>query len=73
MKKKDLTDLKTKEGTELTKTLKEKKGELAKVEIDIKAGKEKNVKKGNNLKRDIARLLTIMREKKILESETTKE
>jgi ribosomal protein L29 len=73
MKKKDLTDLKTKEGTELTKALKEKKGELAKVEIDIKAGKEKNVKKGNNLKRDIARLLTIMREKKILESETTKE
>lgn len=73
MKKKDLTELKGKEIKDLLKTLKEKKGELAKVEIDIKAGKEKNLKKGNNLRRDIARILTIVKEKKILESETVKE
>ena len=73
MKKKDFTELKGKESKELIKTLKEKKAELAKVEIAIKAGKEKNLKKANNLRRDIARLLTIINEKKILESETTKE
>lgn len=69
MKRKDLLDLKTKEVKDLNKILGEKKAELEKVMVNVPAGKEKNLKKANNLRRDISQILTIIREKEIREKE----
>ncbi len=72
MKKADLTSLRTKEIKELTKALKDKKGELAKLTQKIKSGSEKNLKKGKLLKKDIAQILTVIREKEIMTKEEAK-
>lgn len=69
MKRKDLVELKTKEVKDLTKMLGEKKIELEKIRVNIRAGKEKNLKKASNLRRDISQILTLISEKKILEKE----
>lgn len=70
MKKKDLTDLRNKEINELEKLLSKKRNELINTYAKIKAGQEKNLKKAKNIKRDIAQILTIIREKELLEKET---
>ncbi len=44
-------------------TIRVKKIELAKFLANLAAGKEKNVKKGKNLRKEIAQMLTIVREK----------
>lgn len=72
MKKNDLATLRQKEVKDLEKMLKEKKAEVAKTEINTVAGKEKNVKKANNLRREISQILTLIREREILKKEETK-
>lgn len=69
MKRKDLVDLRSKEVKDLNKILGEKKAELEKVMVNVPAGKEKNLKKANNLRRDISQILTIIREKEIRKKE----
>ena len=69
MKKKELTDIKVKKSEELIGLVKDKKLKLSKVQVEIKAGKEKNLKKIKNLKKDIAQILTIAKEKEIVEKE----
>ncbi|MBI2066300.1 50S ribosomal protein L29 [Candidatus Woesebacteria bacterium] len=69
MKRKDLVDLKIKEVEDLNKVLGDKKAQLEKVMVNIRAGKEKNLKSAKNLKRDISQILTIVREKEIGEKE----
>lgn len=69
MKKKDYVSLRTKKTEELVKSVREKKNELAGVAGKVKTGEEKNLKKMHNLRLEIARLLTIIREKEILEIE----
>lgn len=69
MKKKDYISLRTKKADELKKSVREKKNELATIAGKVKTGEEKNLKKMHNLRLEIARLLTIIREKEILESE----
>jgi ribosomal protein L29 len=72
MKKKELTDIKVKKSEELIGLVKDKKLKLSKVQVEIKAGKEKNLKKIKNLKKDIAQILTIAKEKEIVEKEGKK-
>ena len=69
MKRKDLAELRTKETKDLSKMLGEKQIELEKIRVNIRAGKEKNLKKAGNLRRDISQILTLISEKKILEEE----
>lgn len=60
MKPKELRE-KTKE--ELENLLKEKKARLMKLRFELKEGKLKNVAEIKETKRDIARILTILKEK----------
>lgn len=70
MKRKDLEGLKTKKATELLKMVRERKLELAKALAMASAGREKNLKKAKNLRREIAQILTIQRaESKVQRSE----
>jgi len=52
------TDYKGKEMSELSKLLKEKKEALHGFTFNILNGKEKNVKLGRTLRKDIARIMT---------------
>lgn len=63
MKKKDLLELRAKEIKELQSLLAKKKQELAKMMLELRAGKIKNVHVGKNLRKDMAQILTIMKEK----------
>ncbi len=60
MKKKELQNLKEKNKIELSKLISEKKVELLNLTGKMYAGREKNVKKGKNLRKDISQLFTIM-------------
>ena len=72
MKRKQLDDQKSKDVNFLNKLIAENKIELQKVQAEIRAGKEKNLKKAKNLRTDISQLLSILKEKEILERETNK-
>lgn len=69
MKKKELIDFRGKKHDDLVKTLSDKKTELDLNRAKVKIGKEKNTSKLKVLKRDIAQILTILREKEIIEKE----
>lgn len=66
MKSKDLRDLKLKEIDVLTKMVDDKKKDLKKAMVEIKVTKEKNLKKAKLVRREIAQILTIIREKEII-------
>lgn len=57
------TDLVQKSKEELEKILKEKRIYLQKLKFDLTLGKLKNVREIREIKRDIARILTILKEK----------
>jgi len=67
MKIKEYKEIKNKEIKDLNKMLKEKREVLRKVILDIKTGTEKNLKKGANLRNEIAKILTLIKEKEIIE------
>lgn len=67
MKKKDFIDLKSKEIKDLKKMLSDLVLQSLKIKVKIMARQEKNVKAFANLKRDIARISTLIREKEIIE------
>jgi ribosomal protein L29 len=73
MKKKDLKGLRTKTSKELLKLVEKKSLEYAKVRAEMKAGQEKNLKKVKLIRRDLSQLLTIMKEKEIIENLEKKE
>lgn len=73
MKKEEVKNLRNKLTKDFVKMLSEKKRELTNVQASIYAGKEKNIKKARNLRVEIAEILTIKREKELMESETKKE
>ncbi len=72
MKKRDFQELRKKDIKDLIKIEEEKRKEIARSWSEIKAGREKNVKKVKNLRRDLARILTLIKEKQIIESEMKK-
>ncbi len=51
----------------------EKKLEAAKKQMEVMGGKEKNLKATNNLRHDLAQILTLVREKEIVEKLQPKE
>ena len=69
MKKKDLQAFKDKKIEDLRKVVSDKQMEISKVVTEMYAGKEKNLKKTKNLKRELAQVLTLLRQKE-LEGET---
>jgi ribosomal protein L29 len=72
MKKKDITELRTKEIAELTKSVLAKKLELSTIVAKMRVSEESNVKKGSNLRDEIAKILTIIREKELLDQTVSK-
>lgn len=69
MKKKDLVSLRKKEVKELEKMVEEKKAKALNTHVKMQAGQEKNLKKVKNMKKEIAQILTIIKEKKLSEEE----
>jgi large subunit ribosomal protein L29 len=59
-----IKDIKAMKKTELTKTLADLKDKLAKAKFNTAGSKSKNVKEQANMRRDIARILTILKEAK---------
>jgi ribosomal protein L29 len=72
MKKKDLNNLNTKSTNELNKSLNKKKLKLRSELAEFYAKNDNNPKKLRELKKEIAQILTILRQKEI-ESEYAKE
>ena len=73
MKIKELTGLRGKSIKELTKLAYEKRTEATKKKMEIMSGKEKNLKVYRNLMTEVAKILTLVREKEIIESLEPKE
>lgn len=73
MKKKDLMEVRGKDAAEIKKIISEKQLKLDKVRVETLAGEEKNVKLPANLKRELAQLNTILREKELGEEEKVEE
>jgi len=73
MKKRDLKTLRGKSIEVLKKQLIDKKAEFVLTWIEVKSKKEKNVNKARNIKRDIAQLMTIIREKELIEEDKEKD
>jgi large subunit ribosomal protein L29 len=69
MKRKELKDVKIKDISEIIKSIVTKKEELLKIQLKVKIGGEKNLKKAKNLRKDIAQLKTVLHEKEIVAKE----
>jgi large subunit ribosomal protein L29 len=61
-------DLRSKSNTELLEQLKNLRKELKEVSMSVLSRKEKNVKKPRDARKDIARVLSVLKEKQILEA-----
>jgi len=68
MKIKEFNELRSKNIKELKKIALEKKLEAERAKMKIFSGKEKNLKVKRNLSREVAKILTLVREKEIIES-----
>ncbi len=64
MKKKEFEQLKTKPGAELKQILASLRDNLWNLKNDLAGGKVKNVKEIHKVKKDIARILTILSQNK---------
>lgn len=73
MKKKELSGLKNKEVKDLKKLFWSKKLDVQRVKMNIAAGKEKNLKSFKNMRRDIAQIATVIKEKEIVAKIQSKE
>jgi large subunit ribosomal protein L29 len=58
-------ELKNKKPDELKQLLKEKREKLYQFKVDLSAGKVKDIREIRLIKKDIARILTILKEKNI--------
>ena len=65
MKKKDLTEIKTKTIEDLNKLIPEKEKQKAQTKLEQKLGKIKNVHQVNQIKKDLAQIKTILSRKRI--------
>ncbi len=70
MKKKEYNELRGKNIKELRKIVIAKKNDEEKAKMKILGGKEKNLKLKRNLSSEIAKILTLIREKEIIEKLT---
>jgi ribosomal protein L29 len=67
MKRKEFNDLREKDIKALRILATAKRFEASKKRMEILGGKEKNLKATNNLRHDLAQILTVIREKEIIE------
>jgi ribosomal protein L29 len=67
MKRKEFNDLRIKDMVTLRKLAMEKRLEAAKKKMEILGSKEKNLKSTGSLRHDLAQILTLIREKEIVE------
>ena len=58
-----IIELRQRSKTELQKTLQEKREHLRQLRFDLVSGKVKNVKQIREIKKDIAKILTLINEK----------
>jgi ribosomal protein L29 len=72
MKRKDYQELKGKTVKELLKMAATKQGEAIKKKMQIMGGKEKNLKLYRQIRLEVAKILTLAREKDIIEKITEK-
>lgn len=70
--KKDLKEINTKSEKELKVLLTEKRKELFNLKLDNKQNKLKNTRMIFNMRKEIARILTLIREKQLLGEEMPK-
>ncbi len=63
MKRKDFEKIQTMSAAELVGSISEAREKLWTTKRDIEAGKAKNVKAGRGVRRDIARMLTLLNSK----------
>ncbi len=63
-----LAELRKKTEQELNETLKKVVSELEVNQLNILKGKEKNVKKGSQFKKQVAQIKTVLTEKRILQN-----
>ncbi len=56
-----ITELKQKSKEELQKTLEDDREKLRQLRFDLSAGKVKNVREIRNIKKEIARILTLLK------------
>lgn len=73
MKRKEFNDLKGKTIVELKKMASEKGAQAVKNKMQILGGREKNLKLHRNLRAEVAKILTLVREKEIIEELAPKE
>ena len=73
MKRKEFNELREKTPKELMKIVMKKKAEAEMAKMKILSGKEKNLKLTKNLTHEVAKILTLVREKEIVESLESKE
>jgi len=64
MKKRELKEYREKSKSQLTKDVEKLRKEYFEAKMKISSGEEKNLKKANHLKRDIAQILSIIGEPK---------
>lgn len=69
MKTKDLKGLREKKKDALIKLLQEKRDQLDNATMEIKVKKEKNLKKAKIIRKNIAQIITILRELDFIEQE----
>jgi ribosomal protein L29 len=67
MKRKDYNDLKGKTVKELLKIASDKSLEATKKKMEILGGREKNLKLHRNLRSEVAKILTLIKEKEIVD------
>lgn len=60
MKNHDLKSLPTKTKEELQSLLRDKTAELTKIKMDIKSGRIKNTRLGFNIRKDLAKIKTVL-------------
>lgn len=66
MKKTEFKNLKSKKTEELKKMAIEKRLEIVKTKAKIAAGQEKNLRKARNLRKELAQILTVVKEMEIV-------
>lgn len=64
MKKKDWKQLKSKSGADLQKQLSEDRDKLWQLKVDLAAGKVKNVREIRATRKNVARVLTLIKQEK---------
>lgn len=60
MKKQDLKSLPSKTKEELKALLRDKNAEYTKIKMDIKSGRIKNTRLGFNIRKDLAKIKTVL-------------